>query len=231
VRTRAFRVAGVSGKTRETVKPLPAQTLRGLLRMYETAIAELRAMHDPTVDERLAVVGRHLIETHRAEVVVHVPRQRGAVVAEDAISVERGWDTVRGPIPPKSKAGVRKVPVPAILGELLRSHVERTSRSGDDLLFAREPPGRGRARAAIASTSTTATSTTARARRAAAAAKASGRSARSATTNADTPTRRTSTRAGSQRRAPTATWGTRTRPCKRDTDTHSTASLPRTRRG
>jgi hypothetical protein len=32
------------------MKPLSAEVLRGLLRMYETAIAELCAMRDPTVD-------------------------------------------------------------------------------------------------------------------------------------------------------------------------------------
>jgi hypothetical protein len=30
------------------MKPLSAEVLRGLLRMYDTAIAELRAMRDPT---------------------------------------------------------------------------------------------------------------------------------------------------------------------------------------
>lgn len=43
---------------------LPAQTLRGLLSTYETAIAELRAMRDPEV-ERL--IGRMV--AHRDEVV------------------------------------------------------------------------------------------------------------------------------------------------------------------
>ena len=41
------------------MKPLSAQTLRGLLRTYETAIAELRAMRDPTVDGLIDRMARH----------------------------------------------------------------------------------------------------------------------------------------------------------------------------
>jgi hypothetical protein len=46
------------------MNPLPAQTLRGLLRTYETAIAELRAMSDPAVE---ALIGRMIF--HRDEVI------------------------------------------------------------------------------------------------------------------------------------------------------------------
>jgi hypothetical protein len=46
------------------MNPLPAQTLRGLLRTYETAIAELRAMQDPGVDR---LMGRMIF--HRDEVL------------------------------------------------------------------------------------------------------------------------------------------------------------------
>lgn len=46
------------------MNPLPAQTLRGLLRLYDTAIAELRAMRDPAVE---GLIGRMLV--HRDEVV------------------------------------------------------------------------------------------------------------------------------------------------------------------
>ena len=45
------------------MNPLPAQTLRGLLRTYETAIAELRAMHDRGVE---GLIGRLIF--HRDEV-------------------------------------------------------------------------------------------------------------------------------------------------------------------
>jgi hypothetical protein len=46
------------------MKPLSAEVLRGLLRMYDTAIAELRAMRDPTAD---GLIGRMI--RHRDEVV------------------------------------------------------------------------------------------------------------------------------------------------------------------
>jgi integrase len=55
------------------------------------------------------------------------------------ISVERGWDDVAGPIEPKSKAGVREVPLPEALRAILDEHVERTGRRGDELLFGRTP--------------------------------------------------------------------------------------------
>ena len=38
---------------------LPAQTLRGLLRTYETAIAELRAMRDPGVEGLIRRMAAH----------------------------------------------------------------------------------------------------------------------------------------------------------------------------
>ena len=46
------------------MKPLSAQTLRGLLRIYETAIAELRALRGPSVE---SLIGR--LTRHRDEVV------------------------------------------------------------------------------------------------------------------------------------------------------------------
>ena len=53
------------------------------------------------------------------------------------IAVERGWDQVEGVIEPKSKAGRRGVPLLAILRDYLDAHVQRTRRSGDDLVFGR----------------------------------------------------------------------------------------------
>ncbi len=41
------------------MKPLSAEVLRGLLRMYETAISELRAMRDPSVDGFIDRMIRH----------------------------------------------------------------------------------------------------------------------------------------------------------------------------
>jgi integrase len=53
------------------------------------------------------------------------------------IEVEHGWDDYAGQIDPKSKAGSRQVPLPAILADLLAEHVAGTGRTGDELLFGR----------------------------------------------------------------------------------------------
>jgi integrase len=57
-------------------------------------------------------------------------------VGESSIRVEHGWDPYEGEIDPKSKAGVREVPVPEVLRVLLDAHANRT---GDELLFGRTP--------------------------------------------------------------------------------------------
>jgi integrase len=64
---------------------------------------------------------------------------RVADVADDSISVERGWDDYEGPVDPKSRAGVRRVPLPETLRVILAAHVKRPGRSGDELLFGRLP--------------------------------------------------------------------------------------------
>jgi integrase len=53
------------------------------------------------------------------------------------IWVERGWDDHAGPIEPKSRAGIRHVPLPEILSKVLREHIVKTGRRGDDLIFGR----------------------------------------------------------------------------------------------
>lgn len=53
------------------------------------------------------------------------------------ISVEHGWDDVEGEILPKSKAGVRFALLPETLRAILAEHIERTGRSGADLIFGR----------------------------------------------------------------------------------------------
>jgi integrase len=58
-------------------------------------------------------------------------------VAGDAISVVRGWDDYEGPVDPKSRAGIRRVPIGATLRAILDEHLERTGRSGDELVFGR----------------------------------------------------------------------------------------------
>jgi integrase len=52
------------------------------------------------------------------------------------IAVQRSWDQYEGPIAPKSKAGVRTVPILAVL----RDHLDaRALGSGSDLMFGRGP--------------------------------------------------------------------------------------------
>ena len=55
------------------MNPLSAQTLRGLLRTYETAIAELRAMSDPHVVGLLRRLERHRAEFTAALAERHTP--------------------------------------------------------------------------------------------------------------------------------------------------------------
>jgi integrase len=57
--------------------------------------------------------------------------------AERWVEVEHGWDDVEGEQGPKSKAGVRRALMPETLRVYLAAHVERTGRSGDDLVFGR----------------------------------------------------------------------------------------------
>lgn len=62
--------------------------------------------------------------------------------AATAITVERGWDDVEGEIAPKSRKGVRVVPIAGVLRRYLLEHKMRTGRDGDDFLVgrtAREP--------------------------------------------------------------------------------------------
>lgn len=52
------------------------------------------------------------------------------------ITVERSWDQYEGPIAPKSKAGIRTVPILAVL----RDHLDAPAlRTGSDLVFGRRP--------------------------------------------------------------------------------------------
>jgi len=68
------------------------------------------------------------------------------------IHVERGWDPSAGPIELKSRAGRRKVPIPAVLRDYLVEHLARCDRDGSQLIFGRTPedpfvPNRLQARA------------------------------------------------------------------------------------
>lgn len=64
---------------------------------------------------------------------------RASDVGPESIAVERGWDDFEGAIDPKSRAGVRRVPLPERLQTILVAHLERTRRRGDELLFGRTP--------------------------------------------------------------------------------------------
>lgn len=58
-------------------------------------------------------------------------------LAGKLIHVQRSWDDKEGDQAPKSKAGVRKVPIIELLAEHLRAQQKRTGRSGSDLVFGR----------------------------------------------------------------------------------------------
>jgi integrase len=57
------------------------------------------------------------------------------------IRVERGWDPVEGEIKLKSHAGRRKVPLIPLLRSFLAAHLNRTARTGADLIFGRTAGG------------------------------------------------------------------------------------------
>ena len=52
---------------------------------------------------------------------------------DGVIDVRRGWDTVEGEIAPKSRTGVRKVPIPDVLARLLEARYSACG--GDGLVF------------------------------------------------------------------------------------------------
>jgi integrase len=62
---------------------------------------------------------------------------RARDVNKVAIHVEYGWDDVEGQQDPKSRAGRRDVPLTDTLRGFLDSHLKRTGRTGDDLVFGR----------------------------------------------------------------------------------------------
>ncbi len=53
------------------------------------------------------------------------------------LKVEASWDAVAGRKDPKSRAGVREIPIPETLRAILAEHIEETGRSGEDLVFGR----------------------------------------------------------------------------------------------
>lgn len=57
--------------------------------------------------------------------------------AGDVVGEQRGWDQVEGVIEPKSRAGWRRIPLLAVLREILADHLRRTERGGEELAFGR----------------------------------------------------------------------------------------------
>jgi integrase len=55
------------------------------------------------------------------------------------LRVERSWDRKAGPIKPKSRAGVRRVPMSMLVRRELRDLQLRSGRRGDELVFGRTP--------------------------------------------------------------------------------------------
>ncbi len=54
------------------------------------------------------------------------------------IKVLAGWDAFEGEIDPKTEKGLRNTVIITLLDTLLREHLERTDRSGSDLVFGRD---------------------------------------------------------------------------------------------
>lgn len=59
-------------------------------------------------------------------------------LAMKRIRIEKGWDQYEGEIDPKTEKGKRPTVIIGLLEELLRDHLDRTGRSGRDLVFGRD---------------------------------------------------------------------------------------------
>jgi integrase len=71
-------------------------------------------------------------------------------LATGLIRIERGWDDCEGEVPPKSKQGRRKVPIPAVLRDRLAEYLIDGPASGRIFVGARDSYERGRKAAAAA---------------------------------------------------------------------------------
>jgi integrase len=65
-------------------------------------------------------------------------------LATGVIRVERGWDQCEGEVPPKSKQGRRRVPIPAVLRDRLVEYLMDGPESGRIFVGARDSYDRGR---------------------------------------------------------------------------------------
>jgi integrase len=64
---------------------------------------------------------------------------RAVDVNETVVHIEYGWDDKKGQQAPKSLASRRDVPLTEALRRYLLPHLERTGRTGEDLVFGRSP--------------------------------------------------------------------------------------------
>ena len=92
-------------------------------------LGELRALRTRDVD----LASKVEIDERQGNIVRKVERNA------HSINIVHGWHARAGQIAPKSQAGVRPIPVAEILRVELAAHIERTRRSGDELLFGRSP--------------------------------------------------------------------------------------------
>lgn len=145
---------GLAGSTvRNVVVPL--------MRLYHENRMELD--HDPTIGLDLPKPGRRRERAaspgEAAKLLAALPLEDRALWAtalyagprlgelralrardvdpERSVTIEHGWDVKDGEITPKSDAGVRVIPVPATLAAILAEHLERSGRSGGELIFGR----------------------------------------------------------------------------------------------
>jgi integrase len=111
-------LAAVRGRRERIADPTEAQLLLDAL----------------AVDERALWAAAMYAGLRRGE--LQALRVQDVDLAKGVIRVERSWDPVAGPVEPKSRAGSRSTPIPAVLRDTLVEHKLRLGRS-DGLFFGR----------------------------------------------------------------------------------------------
>ena len=150
----------IDGLVRKGLAPATIDAaLTPLKALYRRAVARGEAKANPTLGvEKPAVRSevKRVVTAHDAEAMIaalepseralwatalYAGLRRGELIglrvedidlAAGVIHVRRGWDAVEGEIPPKSRRGLRKVPVAAVLRDHLDQHMLTT---GDGPLF------------------------------------------------------------------------------------------------
>jgi hypothetical protein len=72
-----------------------------------------------------------------AEAEKRTARRSHHVSSGESIAIRHGWDQYAGEIEPKSEKGKRTTVIIKLLYELLVGHLQRTGRTGTDLVFGR----------------------------------------------------------------------------------------------